>query len=271
MPEPTISRDIIVEMERIERDVWIDMYASVSPQARERLGIEQRPLGDGVLLICRAIDHMQFNRISNFGVAVPARGEMLDAAIAAYDAAGVKNWIVHVAPGADELARLCGERGLVPHPRTWMKFAREPRRAEAATSLSVREIATSEAGPFAETATAGFGMPSFAAPLLGGIVGLPRWRCFMAFDDTTPVATGAVFIDGKSAWLGMGATLSSHRGRGAQSAILAARINAAIDAGCTLLTTETGIPHPGEAGPSYKNIQRAGFASAYERPNLRRA
>ena len=163
MSEPTVSRDTIVEMERIERDVWIDMYASVSPQVRERLGVEQRALGDGVLLICRAIDHMQFNRISNFGVAAPARGEMLDAAIAAYDAAGVKNWIVHVAPGADELARLCHQRGLVAHPRTWVKFIREPRRAEAATSLSVREIAASDAGAFAETATAGFGMPPFAA------------------------------------------------------------------------------------------------------------
>jgi hypothetical protein len=266
-----VSRDTIIEMERVERDVWIDMYASIAPQARERLGVEQRPLDDGVLLVCRAIDHMQFNRISNFGVAATARGEVLDAAIAAYDAAGVTNWIVHVAPGADELARLCDARGLVAHPRTWMRFIRVPRRAEAAASLTIREIAASEAGPFAETATASFGLPPFATPLLSGIVGRPRWRCFMAFDAATPVATGAVFIDGTSAWLGVGGTLSSHRGRGAQSAILAARINAAIDAGCTLITTETGIPHPGEAGPSYKNIQRAGFTIAYERPNLRRA
>ena len=225
------------------------MYASVSPQVRERLGVEQRALGDGVLLICRAIDHMQFNRISNFGVAAPARGEMLDAAIAAYDAAGVKNWIVHVAPGADELARLCHQRGLVAHPRTWVKFIREPRRAEAATSLSVREIAASDAGAFAETATAGFGMPPFAAPLLSAVVGLPRWHCFMAFDGATPVATGAVFIDGKSAWLGIGATLSLHRGRGAQSAVLAAR-STRRSMRLHPAATETGIPHPDEAGPS---------------------
>ena len=51
----------------------------------------------------------------------------------------------------------------------------------------------------------------------------------------------------------------------------AARINAAIAGGCTLLTTETGIPHGGEPAPSYANIQRAGFAVAYPRPNLRRA
>jgi hypothetical protein len=33
---------------------------------------------------------------------------------------------------------------------------------------------------------------------------------------------------------------------------------------------KTGLPHPGEAGPSYHNIQRAGFVTAYVRPNLTR-
>jgi hypothetical protein len=80
-----------------------------------------------------------------------------------------------------------------------------------------------------------------------------------------------VFIDSACAWLGIGATVGSHRKRGAQSALLAARINAAIAGGCTVLTTETGIPHGGEPAPSYANIQRAGFAVAYPRPNLRRA
>jgi hypothetical protein len=51
--------------------------------------------------------------------------------------------------------------------------------------------------------------------------------------------------------------------------LLAARINAVIAGGCTLLTTEIGIPHAGEAAPSYANIQRAGFAVAYPHPNLR--
>ena len=39
-------------------------------------------------------------------------------------------------------------------------------------------------------------------------------------------------------------------------------------AGCTILSTETGIPREGEAGPSFKNILRAGFVIVYSRPNL---
>jgi hypothetical protein len=49
----------------------------------------------------------------------------------------------------------------------------------------------------------------------------------------------------------------------------AAADGSATNGGATLISTETGIPHEGEAGPSFRNIQRAGFSVAYERPNLR--
>ena len=58
-----------------------------------------------------------------------------------------------------------------------------------------------------------------------------------------------------------------HRGKGAQSAILAARIEAAAAAGCEIVTTETGAPRDGQPGPSYRNIVRAGFEPHYVRAN----
>jgi hypothetical protein len=140
----------IAQIEAVERDAWLDIYAAAPPPIRSALGIVQRRVDDGALLICPAIDHLQFNRLGYLGVTAPARAEAVDPALADFDAAGVKNWIVHVAQGADML-------------------------------------------------------------------------------------------------------------------------NAAIAGGGTLLTTETSIPHGGEPAPSYANIQRAGFAVAYPRPNLRRA
>ena len=170
------------------------------------------------------------------------------------------------------LNALCAARGLTPHPRTWAKFIRDNRAAPvAATALAIREVGAGEGGAFGAAAAQGFGMPPVVGEWLAALAGRPRWRCFVGFDGDTPAAAGAVFIDGACAWLGIGATVGSHRKRGAQSALLAARINAAIAGGCTLLTTETGIPHGGEPAPSYANIQRAGFAVAYPRPNLRRA
>jgi hypothetical protein len=267
-----IEPALVAQIEAVERDAWLDIYTAAPPPIRSALGIVGRRVDDGALLICRAIDHLQFNRFGYLGFAAPARAEAVDAALADFDAAGVKNWIVHVAQGADSLDCLCAARGLTPHPRTWAKFIRDDRAAPAAaTTLAVREVGADEGRAFGAAAAAGFGMPPVVGEWLAALVGRPRWHCFVGFDGDTPGSAGALFIDGTCGWLGIGATVGSHRQRGAQSAILAARINAAIALGCSVLTTETGIPHSGEAAPSYANIQRAGFAVAYPRPNLQRA
>jgi hypothetical protein len=68
-------------------------------------------------------------------------------------------------------------------------------------------------------------------------------------------------------WLGIAATVPEHRRKGAQGAILAARIEAAAAAGCEVVVTETGEPVDGQPGASYRNIARAGFEAQYVRPN----
>ena len=269
--EPRISPDSMRDIEVIERDAWVDMHHATPKPMQEALGLECVTIDDGVALLCRKIDHIQFNRIAGLGVTQPVRAEALDQGIAAFDSAALKNWIIHVVPDAEDLEALCVARGLTPHPRTWAKFIREAEPPPAVTTdLSIREIGPAESEAFGATATAGFGMPPFLAGRLAGLPGRPKWRCFMAYDGAAPVAAGAIYVDGAVGWLGIGATLPTHRGRGAQSALLAIRINAGIAAGCTTFTTETGIPHPGEAGPSFGNIKKAGFRVAYERPNWRR-
>jgi GNAT superfamily N-acetyltransferase len=69
------------------------------------------------------------------------------------------------------------------------------------------------------------------------------------------------------AWLGWGGTLPSYRGRGAQSAMLAARIEAARHLGCRRLVVETGPDSAEKPNPSYRNVERAGFRVAYLREN----
>jgi hypothetical protein len=52
----------IAQIEAVERDAWLDIDAAAPPPIRSALGIVQRRLDDGALLICSAIDHLQFNR-----------------------------------------------------------------------------------------------------------------------------------------------------------------------------------------------------------------
>ncbi len=264
--------DLVREIERVERDAWADLYAAAPDHVRRGLRLESRRIGENQLLVCAGIDNLQFNRLNGLGVFTPARGEEVDEAIAAFDAAGVKDWVIHFADEAEGVELACAPRELAPHPRAWAKFARDATPAsEVGTVLQIREVGVDEADRFGETAAEGFGMPQIVGDWLSALPGREKWKCFVAFDGAARVGAGALFIDGENAWLGIGATLAEHRGRGAQPAILAARIEAARAAGCQILTTETGIPNSGEAGPSYRNIHRAGFLIAYTRPNLRRA
>jgi hypothetical protein len=264
-PSPSFA-----ELEAVERDAWIDLYAAAPEAVRQALGIDCRVLDGGALLLCRGIDHIQFNRVAALGVTEPARAETLALALAEFARAGVRNWIVQAPEQAVGLAEACARHGLQPHPRAWVKFQRPVAAVDSPTRLSLREAGPADAPAFGATAAAAFGMPAAVGAWLAALVGRPRWHCFLALDAAEAVAAGAVYVAGAGSWLGIGGTLASHRRLGGQLALLAARIRHAAQAGCAWLTTETGRPNPGEAAPSYQNIQRAGFRVAYVRPNLTR-
>jgi hypothetical protein len=253
--------------EALERDASADFWAAAPEATRRAYGVAHRRVGDGVLLTAPGLDgSLPFNRLTGYGLA-GARPEDLDGAIRAFEAAGVKTWTIQVPPAAIRLAELATARGLVPHPRTWVKFARgtEP---PPAGGLRVRPAEPADAETFGEICRAAFGMPDTVAPWIAALVGRPRWRCFLACDGDETVGTGALFVSNGLGWLGFGGTLPGHRGRGGQTAMLAARIAAGIAAGCRAFSTETGLPLPGEPGPSFRNICRAGFREVYRRPNL---
>jgi hypothetical protein len=266
----TIPPDQVVALERIEREAIAELYAAAPPDIVHRFGLQHRRIEDGIWSVSRVLDHIMFCRLQGLGVENAARAEAVDDAITSFETANVKNWIIQLAPAADVLAQLLAARRFERHPRSWAKFLFVGEPPVSRSGLTIREIDARHALAFGEVASAAFGLPPTAAPWLGAIVGRPNFRTFMAFADKTAVAGGTVFIKDGAAWLGLAGTLASHRGQGAQSAILAARIHVARDAGANLISTETGIPHVDEAGPSFKNIQRAGFRVAYERPNLHR-
>src|SRR5919198_468066 len=92
-------------------------------------------------------------------------------------------------------------------------------------------------------------MPEWAKPLAANIVGRPGWSCYVAYDGDVPAGAGTLYVHERIGWLGFGATLPRFRGRGAQSAILAARIEEARRQSCSVVTTETGEPEIGGVVP----------------------
>jgi GNAT superfamily N-acetyltransferase len=190
---------------------------------------------------------------------------------AVVDAAAVQRWfdgaahIVCAPPGylglEESLQALGYTRGY-----SWMKFERDDSPPPAVdTDLRVEETLDAEA--FAVASAGGYGFTLELARALSAMVGAPGWRCFVAFAGVEPAACGALYSDGDHGWLGVATTLPEYRRRGAQSALLAARIEAGRADGVRRFTSETGERVEGRPDQSYRNILRAGFREAYVRPN----
>jgi GNAT superfamily N-acetyltransferase len=209
-----------------------------------------------------------FNRALGLGLGRPAAEADLDEIAAFFRDAGVE-WCAAVAPQAEpaELPSSLQARGLV-RGYAWAKFRRDVSQPPASASkLRVEPAGEGEARAFAETFVRGYGVPELMRDWLARLPGRRGWDCFVAYDGEAPAATGAVFTHNRVGWLGIAATLPEHRRRGAQGALLAARIRAAAGAGCELVVTETGALVEGKPSNSYRNILRAGFELDYERPN----
>jgi GNAT superfamily N-acetyltransferase len=239
------------ELERIEAQAMRDAVVLA--------GGEAAMVGGAMCFSYEAAPGPELNR------AIPIGAHVDVAAIARWF--GGRAHAVAVPPGyvglEESLAAHGYERGYA-----WMKFSRGDAPApDAPTELCVEESLDAEA--FALAAGEGFGLPPDLAAGLGGIVGAPGWHCFVAWDRDEPAAAGALYADGGRAWLGIAATRPAFRRRGAQGAILAARIGCARDLGARRLSTETGERVPGRPDQSYRNILRAGFGEAYLRPNWR--
>jgi GNAT superfamily N-acetyltransferase len=213
-------------------------------------------------------DFAMFNRATGLGLDEPATEKLVDEMLAFL--AGTRSY-VSVAPDAEppELRDWLQSRGLTPG-YGWTNFvgpATDP--SEAQTALRIERAVTGEA--FGAAAAGGFEMPDVFREWLALLPARDGWHCFVAFEGDEPAGAGALYVTGKIGWLGIGATVPEHRGKGAQSALIAKRIEAAAELGCEVVVSETGKPIDGRAGPSYRNLVRAGLEPVYVRPSFQRA
>jgi len=151
----------------------------------------------------------------------------------------------------------------------WMKFARDPRAPvpEPATAgLAVRPVAAGDAHRMGELVAASFGLPGDLGGWFAPLATRPGWHCLGAYDGGRLVATGSLFAAAGGGWASLAATDPAHRGRGAQGALLAARILVARRLGLRHVVVETGEPVGGRPGTSWRNILRAGFLPVFLRP-----
>lgn len=258
--------------ELIERAALADLYDAAPPAAVSGLRLARFETGGAWaglagLLPASAI---VVNRVIGLGLGVPARQSDIEAISRAYARAGISRYFVHRHPAAGpaDLEDWFEAAGW-EKARGWMKFERgdAPPPPDAPTDLEIREIGPERGNDFARIACDAFDLGPQAVPWLAALPGRDHWRVFMTFDGDQSAGTGALFVQGDTAWTDWGATAPRFRKRGSQRALLARRIAAALDMGCTRVFTCTGEEVPGGPQHSYANILRCGFRETYVRAN----
>jgi GNAT superfamily N-acetyltransferase len=258
---------LIHRLDAVEANAYRSMFAA----APDALGLEAREVGGATLLVAKGLPVPMFNRVIGLGNSSAANGRKLDNVADAYRAAGIKNWWIHVSPGArpDALAQTLEARGFVrPARKAWAKVWRgnEPP-AQVESGLSIRPVRRGEERVFAQTLAAAFEMPPPGVAWFARMPSLPGWRALAAFDQGAMVGGGLLHLQGENAWLGAGGVLPAARGRHAHRALMLARIRLAIEAGCRHLVTETGEQIGDEPNPSLRNMLACGFTKIFSRDN----
>ena len=214
------------EIELIEAEAWAELQLGVSREFQSRLGISVQRRSGAVLLLASGSLTLPINRVIGLGLLAPLSEKELDAIIAEYAAAGVARFIVQLSPAAEpaNIPEWLLERGFTMLAR---KIAKVYRRADpspkvlmADPRLTVAEIGPSDAVMFEQVVAAALGVPDGLGEGIRSTIGLPGWRYYFVLDDDRPIAGAALYVRGRVAWCGLGATIESDRRRGAQSALL---------------------------------------------------
>jgi hypothetical protein len=253
-----------------EAAAYADLYASAPAPIAARLGVRVARLGSAVCLIAPGTELLLFNRVLGLGLDEPVTEECLDTIIAEYRSAGVSDFAIPLCPQAQPAADLADwlrVRGLLPRDR-WSKVIRGSKSAPVVeTNLRVLRIEKENAGTFGRILCEVLALQPSLGEWVAETVGRAGWRHYIAVDGRSAVACGALFVSRPIGWLGMGATLTSYRRRGAQSAIMGRRILDGGAVGCKRLVTETSEDTPQYPNPSYHNMIRTGFTLVYQRTN----
>jgi hypothetical protein len=257
----------------VEAAALTDMYAAAPAPLVESVGLRVQHIAGATLVMARNFPDPRLNRVIGLGMEQPARWADLEAIDHAYLEAGCPKYWVHVNPHAHpaQLTQWLKQRGFArPARRSWMKMWREPTPlAPSAGGLEVRAAQANEHAAAARCVCEAFGMPGAMGSWLESMSPRPDWRIYVAVADGRVVGSGSLYLDRarRIGWLGIGAMEKEYRRRGGHRSLMNGRIQAALEAGCHAIVTETGEPSGNEADPSLRNMEQCGFTALLSRAN----
>ncbi|MBP2704507.1 GNAT family N-acetyltransferase [Microbispora sp. RL4-1S] len=264
MPEELAAR-----AEAVEAEFMYQYESSAPPSIAAALGITTTRIGGGVALSMRHDPTGYWSKALGFGFDEPVTAGLVDRVLDFYRSEGSVGAVLQIAPSVlpADWADIARRHGLRPGGRI-VKLACpiEDFTPAGETALRIEHVGPGDARAWASVVLKGFGMPEEGlAEMLVAVAGHPNWRPFAAWEGDRIVGGASLFLHGEVASLNSGAVLADHRNRGAQSALIAARVREAASAGCRWLVAETGEPAEGVGNPSLNNMLRAGLQRLYTR------
>ncbi|MBB5539536.1 GNAT family N-acetyltransferase [Rhizobium giardinii] len=267
MDHPSASRLAVPEEDVIEAKAFIDLFMIAPQTLVDHAAFRCMQLGAGCAISLPSAPAIGLNRI--LGI---AELDDLDTAYAWMSKKAGRRFL-QVNPNAapQQTRDWIRKKGLLPEGNGWAKL----RRAAPITPLThtgdigTRQVNVAEAKIFGSMMCAGFNFPANLMPLWSAIVGKEGWTCFFAELKGKAIATGAMYASNGWAWLGGGATIPEFRNRGAQKALITARLNEGATQGVKSFVVETAQPTANDPNISHANLIATGFEQIYTRMNYR--
>jgi GNAT superfamily N-acetyltransferase len=234
-------------------------------------------IGGGVVLSMRDDITRFWSKALGFGVTAPVTARLVEEVCDFYRAARTPQAGFQIAPAflPADWPEICAREGIVQES-SWAKLVGTTEEAVARADaldvlpdgISVTPLEAQHALEWGTVMMRAFGTPvEHYAEMGAATVTRPGWHPYGAWLHGELVGTGTMFVRGDTAQMFAGAVLPHARGRGGQTALLAARARTARELGCRVLVAETGAEAPGTHNSSLHNMLRLGFEVAYERPN----
>lgn len=269
-----MNLDSAAQAEWIEREAYRELLTRVGPsELREQLGLRAEPCGPALVLRSRGLDHVLFNRAFGVDEAGAQAETLAESVVGRFRAQRIERYFIHLRAGDEPTAlraRLAA-LGLTRYPRVWDKFVRGRDAVPAAQQQLAKTLGAARARPgetaaLAQLLLTAFELPPSARPLIQHGLLAPRFETYVVRDAGGAPAAGLwLYTQSDLAYLAMAATAPAFRGRGAQTALIAAAVGDALDRGCRLITAETGAAQAGDPNHSHHNLTRAGFRVIHAR------
>jgi GNAT superfamily N-acetyltransferase len=264
--------DLLVNLaEATEAEFVRSKVSAAPPETAASLGIATGRIGGGWAVAMRNDPVEYWNKALGIGVGTPISAELVDVVAEFYRSREIPMAVIQIAPAHlpvdwDDI-RL--RHGLVAGA-PWVKLgaAVDELKPDGSPHPTVEAVGEADADEWAEVTLRGLGtyedrllrMVSAGAPAAG-------FHPFAVRENGRFIAGATLFVNGTVGSLNATGTLPRHRRKGAQRALIAARVEAARRIGCRWVIAEAALPAAGEVNPSLRNLERIGLRRLYVRQN----